>query len=560
MRTRSAHIVCATVLVACAGLAGEAEFVAPTSLEAHDTPNDAGGGICLTWPRSPSESDQWDYVVFAATVTAGPWKEVQRFASTARLKGDMPDVYGFSRTHRDWHATEVRRAEVFEPAKLTALRAMARNAANEHAALSDYRRARRAILRLQDKHGRLDALEKKLAELGKQIDAIGQPTDEGRKARLRRLEGQRGRLGRDKSQWTQFEQAAEQAKQAYRRLTAKEIESVKRIAPELGRLETLRRDLEHEIKQLVRESDLSRCCFRLAAARRGAAASAEPFAGLLARAAARPNVFNRADANTFVVTIGISIVILGSIAAARRREFYLRKIAGLDAVDEALGRCTEMGKPALFVHGLTGVSDIAVIASVNILGRMARRVAEYDTPLLVVNNEPVVYSLSSEVVREGFVEAGRPDRFREDHIVMVASRQFPYVAAVAGIMARERPAANFFMGYFYAESLILAESGAATGAIQIAGTDAFTQLPFFVTTCDYTLMGEELYAASAYLSREPKLVGTLRGQDIGKAILIVVLFVGTAWESLLLLAQRFAPGLLARFDDPHFLIHLLKTF
>jgi len=52
-------------------------------------------------------------------------------------------------------------------------------------------------------------------------------------------------------------------------------------------------------------------------------------------------------------------------------------------------------------------------------------------------------------------------------------------------------------------------------------------LPFFITTCDYTLIGEELYAASAYLSREPVLVGTLRGQDIGKGVLLCVMTIGT---------------------------------
>jgi hypothetical protein len=82
------------------------------------------------------------------------------------------------------------------------------------------------------------------------------------------------------------------------------------------------------------------------------------------------------------------------------------------------------------------------------------------------------------------------------------------------------------MGYFYGEALLLAETGSTTGAIQIAGTDSYTQLPFFVTTCDYTLMGEELYAASAYLSREPKLLGSLKGQDFGKAVLIAVLVGG----------------------------------
>ena len=94
-------------------------------------------------------------------------------------------------------------------------------------------------------------------------------------------------------------------------------------------------------------------------------------------------------------------------------------------------------------------------------------------------------------------------------------------------MLRERPAANFFIGYYYAESLLLAETGVATGAIQIAGTDAEHQLPFFITSCDYTLIGEELYAASAYLSRDPALVGTLRGQDLGKGFLLVGLVLGT---------------------------------
>jgi hypothetical protein len=79
------------------------------------------------------------------------------------------------------------------------------------------------------------------------------------------------------------------------------------------------------------------------------------------------------------------------------------------------------------------------------------------------------------------------------------------------------------MGYFYAEALILAETGASTGAVQIAGTDSVMQLPFFITACDYTLMGEELYAASAYLSREPLLLGGLIGQDWGKVVIVVIL-------------------------------------
>ena len=104
---------------------------------------------------------------------------------------------------------------------------------------------------------------------------------------------------------------------------------------------------------------------------------------------------------------------------------------------------------------------------------------------------------------------------------------FAFVAGVNGIMLREKTATNFYMGMFWAEALIMTETGSGTGAIQIAGTDAVTQIPFFITTCDYTLIGEELYAASAYLAREPLMLGTLKGQDYMKLLIIIFIVIGT---------------------------------
>ena len=244
------------------------------------------------------------------------------------------------------------------------------------------------------------------------------------------------------------------------------------------------------------------------------------------------NLFNRAKTNNLVMALVFSGLILGAIRLARTRDLYIRKIAGLEAIDEALGRATEMGRAVLFVHGLRDLSSISTIAAVSILGRVARRTAQYATLLRVANTDPVVMSVSQETVKEAYLEAGRPDAYRADDIFIAGTDQFSYAAAVEGIMLRERPATNIIMGYFYAEALLLTETGASTGAIQIAGTDAFTQLPFFVTTCDYTLMGEELYAASAYLSREPRLLGSLKGQDAGKGILIVIIVAGALLASL----------------------------
>ncbi|MCA9031742.1 MAG: hypothetical protein KDA66_13095, partial [Planctomycetaceae bacterium] len=137
-----------------------------------------------------------------------------------------------------------------------------------------------------------------------------------------------------------------------------------------------------------------------------------------------------------------------------------------------------------------------------------------------------------ETVQAAYLTAGRPDAYNEDSIYYVTDEQFAYVSHVTGLMVREKPAACFYLGAFYAESLILAETGNSIGAIQVAGTAQPSQLPFFVAACDYTLIGEEFFAASAYLAKDPDQLGSLKGQDFGKLIVAALLIVGVGLMTL----------------------------
>ncbi len=237
-----------------------------------------------------------------------------------------------------------------------------------------------------------------------------------------------------------------------------------------------------------------------------------------------PQIFHTGRTNVLAALLIFTLLLMYFVFKARTgKNLFIRQIAGLAAVEEAVGRATEMGKPILYVPGLGDIDWTATIASMNILGEVAKKIALYDTKLIVPNTWSIVYTVSKEVVKESFVSQGRPEKFEEDYVRYVTEAQFGFAAAINGIMTREKPATNFFVGKFWAESLIMAETGAQTGAFQIAGTDSVLQLPFFVTACDYTLMGEELYAASAYLSREPVLLGSLKAQDYGKLIALVIL-------------------------------------
>ena len=178
------------------------------------------------------------------------------------------------------------------------------------------------------------------------------------------------------------------------------------------------------------------------------------------------------------------------------------------------------------------MDDVQTVAGVTILGYVARTIAEYDTKIDVPTSRSIVMSTARETIKAAYMAAGRPDAYSDDAVHYVTDEQFGYVAAVDGIMVRDKPATCFYLGSFFAESLIMAETGNSIGAIQIAGTAQPAQLPFFVAACDYTLIGEELFAASAYLSNEPKQLGSLKGQDVGKMIAMIAILVGVALFTL----------------------------
>jgi hypothetical protein len=237
--------------------------------------------------------------------------------------------------------------------------------------------------------------------------------------------------------------------------------------------------------------------------------------------------FNLGLLTLFVTALIVGGAVLYFIETARSgRKLFVRRIAGLEAVDEAIGRATEMGRPILFIPGINDMDDVETLASLTILGRVAEQIAEYDVRIRMPVSRSLVMTAAREVIRAGYQTAGRPDAYSDDMVSYITDEQFGYVAAVDGIMVRERPATIFLLGAFFAESLILAETGNSVGAIQIAGTARPAQLPFFVAACDFTLIGEELFAASAYLSNEPKALGSLKGQDVGKAIAMAAIVVG----------------------------------
>ncbi len=228
----------------------------------------------------------------------------------------------------------------------------------------------------------------------------------------------------------------------------------------------------------------------------------------------------------------VSLVALMYRATSGKPVPRIRKVTGLDAVEEAVGRATEMGRPVHFTPGIGDFGEPMTLAAFTVLQYVARLCARYEARLIVTNRQPSVHPVTESIVKEAYYGEGKPSSFMPTDIRFLSNDQFGYATGVVGIMHREKVCVNLLFGLFYAESLIFAEAGNQAGAVQIAGSAYIYQLPMFVVACDYTLIGDELYAAGAYLSQDPVLVANLTAQDWGKMLAVLAIIAGVIAKTL----------------------------
>lgn len=233
----------------------------------------------------------------------------------------------------------------------------------------------------------------------------------------------------------------------------------------------------------------------------------------------------------FVILVVFAIAVIYFIERARRGKVpKIRKLPGLDAIDEAVGRATEMGRPVIASHGIAGYEDYfapQTASGMSVLGYVSRLCAKYDTELLVPCRYSALVPVAQEIVQQAYIAEGKPEAYKPDNVMYLSDEQFAYSIGYMGLMTREKVAANIMIGAYWAESLQLAETGFIAGAIQVSGTANYHQIPFFVVCTDYCLIGEEIFAAGAYLSKDPVLTGSLAGQDVGRIIAELLMILGT---------------------------------
>lgn len=224
-----------------------------------------------------------------------------------------------------------------------------------------------------------------------------------------------------------------------------------------------------------------------------------------------------------VLVIMFVAILMSLYLAKKGREIPIRSMAGLDAIDEAVRRCTEMKRPIMVTTGIGGAGSPETIAGIAVVDHVARQCAKLDTPLIATTPNVVVLTLVEGVIGEAYTAEGKPEVYSPGKFTRYfGSQQFSFVAGVAGIFEREKPGAAIYFGYLMDEMLFMPEIGSRAGAFQVGGCTDPVTIGELVIMCDYTLFGEEIYAAAATLTGDPEIKASILAQDVGTWFSLVI--------------------------------------
>ena len=219
-----------------------------------------------------------------------------------------------------------------------------------------------------------------------------------------------------------------------------------------------------------------------------------------------------------------------AIQLGKEGKVRIRRLPGLDAIEETVGRAVEMGRPIFDIIGRGSFTDAyatQTVSALSILSYVATLCARLGAKLYAPQSRPGVMVVAIELVRDAYRAEGKLDELDVDEqLPFLSDEQFAWAGGVIGMAARLRPAANIMIGPFWAESMMFAETFDRIGAMQVGGTARMYQIPFFAALCDYVLIGEEMLAAGAYVSGDPQQIGSIASQDWYKIVAIILSIVG----------------------------------
>jgi hypothetical protein len=216
-------------------------------------------------------------------------------------------------------------------------------------------------------------------------------------------------------------------------------------------------------------------------------------------------------------------------AHALVERFPFRRIRAFESLSGFLDMAVEQGKTAHVSLGDTGIGGsrtATIVSGIAVLRYLAERGAAVSSPPTVTVADPTLLFVAQDVVQDAHERVGRAAGYRPTDVQLIAPNPTAYAIGAVEVIRDEDVATNVMTGPFSDEYLLLAEPGAQRDIAQVAGSDSLNAQPYMLATANPVLIGEELFAAGAYLTDQPEHKASLWIQDILRLLIVAAIVIG----------------------------------
>jgi hypothetical protein len=228
-----------------------------------------------------------------------------------------------------------------------------------------------------------------------------------------------------------------------------------------------------------------------------------------------------------LIVFGVAQVILtGSIASGRRPR--LRSIPVLRALHGQMGRAIESGRALHVSIGTGGISgdDMATtLAGVSIVEFLADEAAASGITPVITTADPTSLLLAQDTLRRPYIRLGDASGYQPLAARLLALNPTQYASAAMDYLAHDQVSANVMSGVFGTEVGLIDHEADKQALPQLTGAADPRALALMIASHENVLIGEEMYAAKAYLQARPVHLASLRAQDVLRWLIVVGILV-----------------------------------
>jgi hypothetical protein len=225
----------------------------------------------------------------------------------------------------------------------------------------------------------------------------------------------------------------------------------------------------------------------------------------------------------------LSAILMAGLAFLRRKSTpAFREIPAFARLRKAIGLAVEEGSRmhiSLGRGGLTTPQSAAELAGLEMLRRIAELTSASDRPPIATSGDSAVTILSQDALLAS-EQAALSTGYDATAARLTGLTPFSYAAGTLPVMQDENVSANVLMGNFGVEVALLTDTAERENTSTLAGSDSLSAQAILYASAQDPLIGEELYAAGAYIKARPFHSASLTVQDILRWLIVIGILVG----------------------------------